>query len=163
MGAVQGPVREAGTGDIKKVTSAVYTPDGSTEHLLVRLVTGNLMPAQGNTPPPDEEVLCRGCGGLTVKYYDGTEWLDDWDSTAKREHAPAGGGSDAVARSPATIGAGCARCGAADRRRRFQCPGTAGHAAVHPRLPPSVRHGRQRQPSTTGTGTGTGATGSGAK
>jgi hypothetical protein len=30
---------------------------------------------------PDEEVLLRGIAGFNARYYDGTQWQDNWDST----------------------------------------------------------------------------------
>lgn len=74
-------------GDIKKVELTVIVPDGSTDHVLVRRVTRNLLST--TQPAPDDEILCRGVGGFTVRYYDGAEWTDTWDSTQQADTLPA--------------------------------------------------------------------------
>jgi type II secretory pathway pseudopilin PulG len=53
---------------------------------LVRSVTRNLLaPTQ---PPPDDEILCRNVRSFTVRYYDGTDWQDSWDSTTLGDILP---------------------------------------------------------------------------
>ncbi len=81
-----GPQHIAGNGEIKNIELAIVTPQGTTDHVLVRRVIRNLLSqVQVN---PDEEVLCRGVGGFNVRYYDGSEWLDTWDSTAEDNTLP---------------------------------------------------------------------------
>jgi general secretion pathway protein J len=46
---------------------------------LVRQVTGNLL-AQVESEP-EQEVLCRDVRALNIRYYDGFDWVDGWDST----------------------------------------------------------------------------------
>ena len=58
--------------------SAVVFAD-QNDQVLVRRVTSNLMPP--TTINPDDEVLCRGVRSFNVRYYDGTDWYDAWDST----------------------------------------------------------------------------------
>jgi len=50
-----------------------------TPNILVRRVTRNLL-APAEVEPP-EEVICRDVQSFSVKYFDGTDWYDDWDST----------------------------------------------------------------------------------
>jgi prepilin-type N-terminal cleavage/methylation domain-containing protein len=71
--------RPSGNGEIKKIELLVTAPANTTDHLLVRRVTRNLLAIQ--VPEPDEEVICRGVGGFNLRYFDGSEWLDTWDST----------------------------------------------------------------------------------
>ena len=35
-------------------------------------------------PVIDEEILCRGVNSLQFLYFDGTNWLPNWDSTSRR-------------------------------------------------------------------------------
>jgi hypothetical protein len=55
----------------------------------VRRVIRNLLPPDGVTPAPDEEVLCRGVWSFTVQYYTGTVWQPTWDSTEEDDTLPA--------------------------------------------------------------------------
>jgi len=67
-----------GVGDIKKIEYACQTSTSGTMDL-VRRVTTNLL-AQA-TVEPKEEMLCRGLTSFTLRYYDGTAWAAEWDST----------------------------------------------------------------------------------
>ena len=81
------PLHAAANGDVKSMELAVQTaPNG--DHLLVRRVVRNLL-TQTATPNPDVEVLCRGVGGFNVRYYNGANWLDGWDSTQQDNTLPA--------------------------------------------------------------------------
>jgi type II secretion system protein J len=73
-------------GDIKMVELTVIVPDNSTDHVLVRRVTRNLLSQVQQTPV--DEVICRNVGGFNVRYYDGTEWVDSWDSTQAGDVLP---------------------------------------------------------------------------
>jgi len=33
------------------------------------------------TPDPEDEILARNVKSLTMRYFDGTDWQDEWDST----------------------------------------------------------------------------------
>jgi len=54
--------------------------------VLKRLVTKNILSPREVTP--QEEILCRGILGLDVKYYDGSSWIDKWDSSAQEDQLP---------------------------------------------------------------------------
>jgi len=56
----------------------VPSPDGRG-NVLVRRITSNLLSPQEVTP--DEEILCRNVRSFALRYYDGTQWNEDWDST----------------------------------------------------------------------------------
>jgi hypothetical protein len=53
---------------------------------LVRRVTRNLQPAA--TSQYTEEVLCRDVRGLSLRYWDGSMWEENWDSTAMGDVLP---------------------------------------------------------------------------
>lgn len=46
---------------------------------LVRVVTRNLLPVQDSVP--EEQVLLHGVDSATLAFYDGSGWVDTWDST----------------------------------------------------------------------------------
>ena len=60
------------------------TKDGT--YLLLRQVTTNLLAPQ--VTEVEEQVLCRSVASLNLRYYDGTGWLDEWDSTADANSLP---------------------------------------------------------------------------
>ena len=82
-GAPEGP---DANGDLKKVELTVYTQDGTGDHLLVRRVTRNLLAAVD--PTPQEETILRNVDGFNLRFYDGTDWQDTWDSTQVTDALP---------------------------------------------------------------------------
>lgn len=46
---------------------------------LLRVVTRNLLPVQ-ETSAAEEQVLLQGVAEASVSFFDGTEWIDTWDS-----------------------------------------------------------------------------------
>jgi prepilin-type N-terminal cleavage/methylation domain-containing protein len=64
----------------------LYLDTSSQPPSLVRSVTRNLLAP--TVPPPDDEVLCRNVRSFTVRYYDGTDWQDSWDSTTLGDILP---------------------------------------------------------------------------
>jgi hypothetical protein len=53
---------------------------------LVRSVTRNLLaPTQ---PTPEDEILCRNVKSFTLRYFDGSAWQDNWDSTTLGDVLP---------------------------------------------------------------------------
>jgi type II secretion system protein J len=53
---------------------------------LVRRVTRNLMP--GQEAKVEEEILARDVRGLSLRYFDGSNWQTDWDSTTVGDVLP---------------------------------------------------------------------------
>jgi prepilin-type N-terminal cleavage/methylation domain-containing protein len=53
---------------------------------LVRRVTRNLLAP--TEPTPEEQLLCRGVSMFRVRYFDGQQWADDWDSTQYGDTLP---------------------------------------------------------------------------
>ena len=52
---------------------------GGTGKSLVRVTTRNLLPAQDAAT--DEQILLTGVTSATTEFYDGTDWVDTWDSS----------------------------------------------------------------------------------
>jgi prepilin-type N-terminal cleavage/methylation domain-containing protein len=55
-------------------------------YLLVRRLTTNLLAPK--TAVATEQVLCRQVASLNLRYFDGSGWVDDWDSTADANSLP---------------------------------------------------------------------------
>jgi hypothetical protein len=88
------PQHAAANGEVKFIELTVMTaPNG--DHVLVRKVIRNLLSPQESAsqvvPPgnPDVEVICRGVGGFTLQYFDGSAWDTTWDCTAEDYTVPA--------------------------------------------------------------------------
>jgi len=84
-----GGVADEGVGDLRQVEFVCEeNDDGDGVGLvLLRRVTTNLLAP--TTPEPDEEVLCRNVFTLALRYFDGIDWLDTWDSTMQDNQLPA--------------------------------------------------------------------------
>jgi type II secretion system protein J len=54
--------------------------------VLVRRIDRNLLASAQQQP--EEEILCRGVRSFQVRYFDGTTWYDEWDSTANDDSLP---------------------------------------------------------------------------
>ncbi len=55
-------------------------------YLLVRRITTNLLSPRAIEP--EEQVLCRNVKSLNLRYFDGDNWLEEWDSTADANSLP---------------------------------------------------------------------------
>jgi type II secretion system protein J len=76
-------------GDVQLVEYYLADPensDGTEGKDLVRAVTRNLLPSE--TEDPEEQRLLHGVQSLLFEYYDGTQWLDYWDSTTMENEMP---------------------------------------------------------------------------
>eukprot|EP00752_Nemacystus_decipiens_P014029 g12465.t1 len=74
--------------DLRQVELRLLESSDDPEHyVLARLVTGNLLAT--TTPEPSLQVLARRVVSLDLQYYDGGEWLDEWDSTLLDNEVPA--------------------------------------------------------------------------
>ncbi|MEM9414506.1 MAG: type II secretion system protein GspJ [Planctomycetota bacterium] len=62
-------------------------PNDPGTHLLVRLVTDNLLAS--TTPDPAPQVLARGVVSFNARYFDGGDWLDAWKSIEQDDTLPA--------------------------------------------------------------------------
>jgi len=84
--AASSPEQAEGIGDIKKIDLACELSDDLRSHVLARYVTTNLLAPR--TVEPTREVLCRGVFAFNLRYFDGSEWLDSWDSTVEDNALP---------------------------------------------------------------------------
>lgn len=72
--------------DIRKVQLALVESDDGASRALALLVTTNLLATE--TPEPTQEILCRQVAGLSLRYFDGSDWYDSWDSTTRDNALP---------------------------------------------------------------------------
>lgn len=78
---------EGDLGDLRGVEIALADdPESDDTQMLVRYVTTNLMAS--TTPQPTTQVLARGVVSFNARYFDGGDWLDDWDSTEQEDTLP---------------------------------------------------------------------------
>jgi general secretion pathway protein J len=80
------PEPAEGIGDIKNVELGCEPSDDGKTRVLVRLITTNLRPPRAVEPV--REVLCRGVFALNLRYFNGSEWADNWDSTTEDNTLP---------------------------------------------------------------------------
>jgi prepilin-type N-terminal cleavage/methylation domain-containing protein len=90
------PVHVYANGEIKSVEYKVIQPQGSSDYVLVRRVSRNLLPPNGTTAAIDEEVVCTGVSSFTLEYsYDGitfnptTMTAGTWDASQEDNTIPA--------------------------------------------------------------------------
>lgn len=81
------PASAAGAGDIRMVQFTCEQAADGTGLALVRRVTTNLLATTATEA--EAEVLCRRVYAFALLYFDGTEWLDTWDSTTQDNQLPA--------------------------------------------------------------------------
>jgi hypothetical protein len=62
------PVHTSANGEVKCVEYKVIQPIGTSDQVLVRRVTRNLLPPAGQTGSVDEEVVCRNVAQFVVQY-----------------------------------------------------------------------------------------------
>ncbi|MHC4625611.1 MAG: type II secretion system protein GspJ [Planctomycetota bacterium] len=76
------------TGGLGKIELALEedTDEDCENYRLVRRVTSNLLPPR--SIDPDDQVLCRNVTSLNLLYFDGSGWVDEWDSTADANSLP---------------------------------------------------------------------------
>ncbi|MFC1494452.1 type II secretion system protein GspJ [Thermodesulfobacteriota bacterium] len=72
--------------DIVRVEIAISTREDTDEPVLVRGITTNLLSPK--SLDPYEDVLCSGIESLNLRYYDGYDWLDEWDSGSHDNSLP---------------------------------------------------------------------------
>jgi len=70
----------AGIGDIRYVEFGLESESAGGASKLVRRMTVNLLAP--TAVAPTEEVLCRNVLDFTLRYFDGLDWLESWDSNS---------------------------------------------------------------------------------
>lgn len=75
-------------GGLGKIELLLETDPNSNDgsYLLVRRLTTNLLaPKEGVA---DEQILCRRVVSMNLRYFDGSGWVEGWDSTADANSLP---------------------------------------------------------------------------
>jgi type II secretion system protein J len=72
--------------DIEKIELGTDVRENTNERIIYRKTTTNLLSSK--TLDPAEEILCGGVRSLNLQYYDGTDWVDSWDSTENSNTLP---------------------------------------------------------------------------
>lgn len=83
--ATAAPRRE-GVGAVRRVEFLLVGSNDSSHYVLVSHTTLNLLAPR--TPDPVEDVLCRNVLGMNFRFFDGSDWLDAWDSTTQDNTMP---------------------------------------------------------------------------
>jgi type II secretion system protein J len=74
--------------DLRQVELRLLKTSGEEDYyVLGRMVTGNLLATI--TPEPELQVLARRVVSLDIQYFDGNDWLDQWDSSERENALPA--------------------------------------------------------------------------
>ncbi|HEV8608228.1 MAG TPA: type II secretion system protein GspJ [Tepidisphaeraceae bacterium] len=77
------PPRSAG---FRKIDLGLIASLDGRAYLLVRRITSNLLSPQ--EVQPEEEILCRNVRSFALRYFDGSTWYEDWDSTQMGDILP---------------------------------------------------------------------------
>ena len=72
---------------MRKVELGVAASGGQDGSVLVRRVTRNLLAPR--VVEPESQVILRGVRSFHARYFDGSVWLDSWDSTTQGDVLPA--------------------------------------------------------------------------
>ena len=70
---------------IRKV-QLIIDADDDGRPVLYRRVTANLLAP--TTPDPVDQALCQNVRAMNLRYFDGADWLDSWDSTVRDNTLP---------------------------------------------------------------------------
>lgn len=81
-----GAAETEGTGDIRMVELACEPAEDGEGMVLLRRLTLNLLAT--TVEEPAEEVFCRGLRSFDLKYFDGMDWQDNWDSGTQDNTLP---------------------------------------------------------------------------
>ena len=72
--------------DIRRLELALLSVSDGTGGALIRGITTDLLATEA--VEPEEEVLCRAVLAFNLRYFDGSDWLDSWDSTTQSDVLP---------------------------------------------------------------------------
>jgi type II secretion system protein J len=81
-----GPRPAGPVGDVILVELCCEPTEDGDGLQLVRRTTVNLLASKVQEPPT--EVLCRGVHAFNLRYFDGEQWWDTWDSTEQGDVLP---------------------------------------------------------------------------
>lgn len=82
----QGPEETQGSRNITRIELTFVSPPAAAERVLVRRITTNLLAPE--TVEPAQEILCRGVLGFNLRYFNGSDWQDTWDSSLQDNALP---------------------------------------------------------------------------
>jgi prepilin-type N-terminal cleavage/methylation domain-containing protein len=71
---------------MSKVELILEDNEQGDNYRLVRKVTNNLLSPK--EVDPEEQVLCRSVKSLNFRFYDGNDWVDEWDSGVDANSVP---------------------------------------------------------------------------
>lgn len=80
------PEQEETACDIRKIELALVTSTVPDESVLVRRIETNLLSPKSLEPV--EEVLCRRVLSFNLRYFDGFDWWDEWNSVSNNDTLP---------------------------------------------------------------------------
>jgi general secretion pathway protein J len=80
------PKKDETACDIEKVVLMMSVREDTTERVIVRKVTTNLL--SPTTIDPDEEILCANVRSMSLQYYNGSDWVDEWASSENDNSLP---------------------------------------------------------------------------
>ena len=83
---VDGGQEVDGTGDIQWVQIGCDPDEDTGGMVLFRKVERNLLSTR--LEDPDPEIICRGVRSFNLRYFDGLEWTDSWESVAEDATLP---------------------------------------------------------------------------
>jgi general secretion pathway protein J len=72
---------------MSRIEFLLATDEKTSETVLVRRTTPSLLYPE--EVAPTEDVVCRRVRSFDTAYFDGTDWVDSWDSTARGNVLPA--------------------------------------------------------------------------
>jgi type II secretion system protein J len=81
-----GALNKEGTGDIRMVEFACEPDENGEGLILLRRVSVHLLATR--VEEPTEEVLCHDVRSFSLRYFDGLDWLDRWDSAMQDNALP---------------------------------------------------------------------------
>jgi hypothetical protein len=80
------PVEGRVASDVRRVELSCEPADAGEGNLIVRRTTTRLLAPE--TPEPAEEVLCRDVEGFDLRYFDGSGWVESWNSSTRGNALP---------------------------------------------------------------------------
>lgn len=80
------PVEGRVASDIRRVELSCEPSESGEGNLIVRRTTTRLLAPE--TPEPVEEVLCRNVEAFDLRYFDGSGWMESWNSSGSGNALP---------------------------------------------------------------------------
>jgi type II secretory pathway pseudopilin PulG len=87
MNILSSAIDSRSLGDILNVEFLLEADEDTGKYRLLRNVTRNLLSLEEEEDPEETELL-TDIYGLEITYYDGTDWIDSWDSSTLDDALP---------------------------------------------------------------------------